>query len=229
MIQTEKSAVVVQMRLDSRRLPGKALLPIGDTTLAGMVMRRLRAIEVDEYILATDPDGARELSALAGECGFAVFVGPKDDVLARYAMVVQAHGLGRVVRATGDNPFVSAELARLAIQAADEGRADYVGLSGMPVGMGVEVVDARALLAAARLATSVFDREHVCPYIYGHPNVFVVLRPDCPASYHLPSGRVTVDTIEDLERARAIVSDLGAEPDDAGLLGWLRAAAAFPG
>jgi len=210
------------MRLDSTRLPGKALLRIGGTNLAGMVMRRLRTVTADEYVLATDSDGARVLAETAREFGFSVFAGPKDDVLARYAMAARAFGLDRVIRATGDNPFVSVSLAIMAIKSADESGADYVGLVGMPVGMGVEVVNASALYKASEVATSAFDREHVCPYLYGNPSVFSIQRPECPAAYRLSETRITVDTPADFMQAEAIVSALGAEPSDAALLAWLK-------
>lgn len=221
MSRGERAGVVVQMRLDSTRLPGKAMLEIGGTTLAGMVMRRLRGIRADEMILATDADGARALAGVAAEFGFSVFAGPKDDVLGRYAMVVDAFGLGRVIRATGDNPFVSIPLAEIAVAAADDSGAEYVGLVGMPAGMGVEVVDAAALMEASASASTAFDREHVCPFLYGNPGRFKVLRPGCPEAYRLPEGRLTVDTAEDFRRAEAIVASLGPEPSDAQLLSWL--------
>ena len=215
--------VVVQMRLDSSRLPRKALLPLGDTSLAGAVMRRLRGVRADERVLATDEAGAEALAPVAMEYGFSVFAGPKDDVLARFAMVVHAYGLDRVVRATGDNPFVSAILANAAQEAASDSGADYVGLVGMPIGMGVEVVRAAALLEAEADADSAYDREHVCPFLYGHSERFSILRPECPRAYRLPEARVTVDTAEDYERAVAIVRELGDEPSDEAVLAWLRA------
>lgn len=218
-----RTGVVVQMRLDSTRLPGKAMLPLAGTSLAGAVMRMLRGIPADEYILASDAHGAQALGDAAREFGFSVFAGPKEDVLARYAMVVQEYGLDRIVRATGDNPFVSVELARIAIAAAYSTGADYVGLTGMPTGMGVEIVNASALLLAAQSADKPFDREHVCPFIYGHPGMFKVERPRCPPVYYLPEGRVTIDTPDDYDRAVAIYRALGDQPTDADVLAWLRA------
>ncbi len=218
----KRTGIVVQMRLDSTRLPGKALLRIGGTNLAGMVLRRLRACAADAYVLATDADGASALADVAGEFGFSVFAGPKDDVLARYAMAAQAFALERVIRATGDNPFVSVTLADRAVQVALESGADYVGLVGMPVGMGVEVINVPALYKASKEATSAFDREHVCPYLYGNPAVFSIQRPECPLEYRLPEARVTVDTPADFRRAEAIVSASGAEPSDSALLAWLK-------
>ncbi len=218
---SQKVGVVVQMRLDSSRLPRKALLPLGDTSLAGAVLRRLRGVRADVRVLATDDAGAEALAPVAQENGFSVFAGPKEDVLGRYAMVVRAYGLGRVVRATGDNPFVSAMLADVAQDAASAYGADYVGLVGMPTGMGVEVVDACALLEAAAEADSAYDREHVCPFLYCRPERFKSIRPECPPSYRLPEARVTVDTAEDYERAVAIVRELGNEPSDEAVIAWL--------
>ncbi len=218
----KRTGIVVQMRLDSKRLPGKALLRIGGTNLAGMVLRRLRACAADEYVLATDADGAKALAETAREFGFSIFAGPKDDVLARYAMAARAFGLTCVIRATGDNPFVSVVLATRAIEVADATGADYVGLVGMPVGMGVEVVHVPALYKAEIEATGTFNREHVCPYLYANPDVFAIQRPECPAEYRLPDARVTVDTPADFRQAEAIVADIGNEPSDLALLAWLK-------
>ncbi len=216
------TGVVVQMRLDSSRLPAKALLPLAGTTLAGAVLRRLRGIRADAYVLATDAAGADALGAVAGTFGFSVFAGPKNDVLARYVQAAAAFGLDRVVRATGDNPFVSVPLAELALDEFDAKGADYVGLVDMPVGMGVEVVRVSALASAARSATSDFDREHVCPYLYGHPDEFRICRPACPDSYRNPRARVTIDTRSDYDRALTMVAALGDEPSDDAILSWLR-------
>lgn len=216
------TGVVVQMRLDSSRLPRKALLPLAGTTLAGAVMRRLRGIASDAFVLATDADGARALGPVASEFGFSVFAGPKDDVLARFVLAAKAFGLERVVRATGDNPFVSVPLAELALDESDSTGADYVGLVGMPVGMGVEVVSVAALARAASSTDSAYDHEHVCPYLYGHPEQFRVQRPCCPDTYHNPAARLTIDTIEDYRRAESIIRALGDEPADDAILSWLR-------
>jgi len=216
-----KTGVIVQMRIDSTRLPGKALLPLAGTTLAGAVMRRLRGIPADEYILASDRDGAQALGHTAKSMGFTVFAGPKDDVLARFAMAAGSFGLDRVIRATGDNPFVSVELAHIAITIADATCADYVGLEGMPTGMGIEVVGTPALFRSAESAKSVYDREHVCPFIYGHPESFKLERPQCPQSHYFPMGRLTVDTAVDYDEALAIYEALGDEPSEAEVLAWL--------
>ena len=73
-----KTGIVLQMRLDSSRLPRKALLPLGSGTLASTVMQCLRHLKVDEYILACDVDSAQTLSGIADCCGFRLFAGAKE-------------------------------------------------------------------------------------------------------------------------------------------------------
>lgn len=218
----ERLGVVVQMRLDSTRLPRKALLPLGNTSLAGAVLRRLRRIPADAYILATDAAGAFELADLAQAWGFIVFEGPKDDVLARYCLALREHGLDIVLRATGDNPFVSVQLASLLIERGQSAKADYAGFLDMPTGMGVEFVRSKALERAFADSADPYEREHVCPYLYRHPELFRLERPSCPPAWHLPQGRLTVDTEADYRAAQALVSALGDDPDDMDIMDYLR-------
>jgi spore coat polysaccharide biosynthesis protein SpsF (cytidylyltransferase family) len=56
-------------------------------------------------------ESARTLEDIAAPWGFKVFAGSREDVLDRYIKAAENFGLDRLVRATGDNPLVSAELA----------------------------------------------------------------------------------------------------------------------
>lgn len=219
--------LIAQMRLDSRRLPQKALLPFAGTSLAGAVMRRLRWIRADEYVLASDTDGVKALGQEAGDCGFNSFAGPKDDVLARYAQAAESFGAAIVIRATGDNPFVSYELGNALLERFLASNADYAGYTGMPTGMGVELIRVSALMRAQREASTAYEREHVCPYLYANPTLFAIDRPICPASHRLEGASLTVDTPADYARMARIAEALACAPrdglpKDAELISWLR-------
>ncbi len=218
------TGIIVQARLDSTRLPRKALLPFGDTTLLGSALRRLSRVPADYRILAVDDASFQELAPVAEAAGFEIMSGPKEDVLARFELVIRAYGMERVVRATGDNPLVSPELATKLLKAS--GNADYAGYVGMPLGMGVEVVDAGALLEAAAEAEDPYEREHVCPYLYRRPEQFAIRKPEAPAAYRLPDGRVTVDTEDDYRAALAVVGKLGPDPATLDVVRFLKAGAA---
>lgn len=193
------TAVVVQARLDSSRLPGKVLLPLGGEPLLSRVLEVLRVVKADAYALACPAECVKAFVPLAEQNGFAIVTGPKDDVLARYCNAVRTLHANRVIRATGDNPFVFADAANL-IHAEDSG-ADYAAYHGLPYGAGVESIAAEALLRAEREAALPGEREHVCPYLYGHGELFLLHRPLAPLRWRRPDIRLTVDTEDDYQRA----------------------------
>jgi spore coat polysaccharide biosynthesis protein SpsF len=73
-------------------------------------------------------------------------------------------------------------------------------------------VGADSLLRAAREASAPLEREHVCPYLYNHPELFRLHRPLAPRRWQGPEMRVTVDTAEDFKRAEQLFQVLGSFP-----------------
>ncbi|MDR0732004.1 MAG: NTP transferase domain-containing protein [Treponema sp.] len=214
-----RTAVVLQARLDSLRLPAKALLPLGGRPLIYRVMEALRCVEADVYVLASPENCAGQFTPLAEEAGFLFCPGPEEDVLGRYCQAIRRHSIDRVIRATADNPFVFADAADAINAEALSLGADYAAYSGLPYGAGVESVSAEALLRAERetfpapegLPQSP-EREHVCPYLYGHPELFLLHRPLVKQDWRGPSLRITVDTEEDYERCLLLWEALASSP-----------------
>jgi len=205
------TAVVLQARLDSKRLPGKAMLPLDGKPLLFRVMEALNSIPADLRILACAEDSLSAFAPLAEEAGFQTFAGPKEDVLDRFCRVISHFSLKRVIRATGDNPFVFADAAAAINAEGFAINADYSGYAGLPYGAGTESICADALLRAGKEASSPFDREHVCPYLYTHPEFFKLHRPLAPLRWQGPNIRLTVDTQEDYERAKELYAALKIE------------------
>ena len=207
-------ALVLQARLDSTRLPGKSLLPLGGRPLILRVMEALRFVPCEERILACPADSCAAFAPLAEEAGFTLVPGPLDDVLARYCLAINSSGAGRIIRATGDNPFVFVDAAGALNQEALALAADYSGYSGLPYGAGVECIASDALLRAEREAREPMEREHVCPYLYGHPELFKLHRPLAPLKWQGKAFRVTVDTREDYERSLLLYERLLSLPEE---------------
>ena len=205
------TAIVLQARTDSSRLPCKALLPVEGKPLLFRVMEALNNVPADERILACPEDSFEAFSPIAKECGFKIFQGPKEDVLERFCRVIRKFSIDRVIRATGDNPFVFADAAAALNSEAVSANADYAGYLNLPYGAGVESVAASALLAASEDANP-FEREHVCPYLYNNPDKFKLHRPDAPHRWRYPGIRLTVDTREDYDRASELYAALKNEP-----------------
>ena len=206
------TAIVLQARVDSTRLPGKALLLVDGKPLVFRVMEALNNIPASLKILACPEDSLSSFASLTNEAGFEIFAGPKEDVLERFCQVIRKYSISRVIRATGDNPFVFTDAAVSLNSEAAALNADYAGYTGLPYGAGVESVNAAALLKAAAETTLPFDREHVCPYLYNNPQTFKLHRPSAPECWNYPDIRVTVDTQEDFDRAVALYDALKDEP-----------------
>jgi spore coat polysaccharide biosynthesis protein SpsF len=214
-----KTILVVQARLDSSRLPEKSLLPLGGRPLVFRVMEALSRLPCDAKVLACPEDCVPPFAPLAAEAGYDILGGPKEDVLARYTLAIRRFGADRVIRATGDNPFVFADAAWALEQEAEALGADYAGYGGLPYGAGTESAAADALLRADREAAALPEREHVCPYLYGHPELFRLHRPLAALPWQGSGLRLTVDTREDYERAQILyraLSELNPEERNKG-------------
>jgi spore coat polysaccharide biosynthesis protein SpsF len=207
------TGVFLQARLDSSRLPGKALLRIQGRALLAHAMERLKKIPSDVHVLLTEEESAQAFGPLAREAGFEVFIGSKSDVLARFCAALEVFPVSALIRATGDNPLVSWEMAAKLLEEHLRLEADYSGYVGLPLGCGVEVVRAECLRKALRQSNDPYDHEHVTPYLYKNPQAFSLHRPLAPAP--LRSGfSVSVDTQADFERVRRVFDAL---PGDRGL------------
>ena len=214
------TAVVLQARIDSSRLPGKALLPLGGKPVVLRVMEALNHIHADMRILACPEDSRRDFEPLVQEAcaanaacaasesahnaGFEIFTGPKDDVLKRFCDVIKKYSITRLIRATGDNPFVFIDAASVINNEATVLNADYAGYAELPYGAGVESVNAPALLRAENESSHPYDHEHVCPYLYNNPQIFNIHRLSAPVQWRYPDIRLTIDTQEDYEHAQKL-------------------------
>lgn len=204
------TVVLLQVRLGSRRLPGKALAPLGPASLLGHCVARLRVAAVGPVIVATTTLTEDDfVAAEAQACGAGVFRGDAEDVLGRMRAAAEQAGADVIIRATGDNPavdFLSSLRLLEALRAAD---ADHAVEQGLPYGCTVEAVRVSALRAAASAATLAVDREHVTTFIRRAGADFRCLTIPAPRSVNRPDLRFTVDTAADLDYMRRVIRAAG--------------------
>jgi spore coat polysaccharide biosynthesis protein SpsF len=204
------AGIILQARMGSRRLPGKALKQLDGRPILEQCLRRLIAANAGPVVLATTCDAEDDVLARAAHAaGAAVFRGSDADVLDRYARCAEHFELDVVLRATGDNPAVDMQAPARLLAAMRCRNADYVWEDGLPYGAGVEAVTRRALAGAARATANPYDREHVTPFIKRRPDLFRLVRLAAPAPIARPDVRLTVDTADDLVRMRDLYHRAG--------------------
>jgi len=214
--------VVVQSRVGSSRLPGKALLEIGGHPMCVLVALRA-ANRGHDVVVATSVESDDDLieQAVAAR-GIRVVRGPLADTLARF--VVATRDLADddvVVRLTADNIVPDGDLVAEAVGRYDRS-GGYVHVSHLsdrvPYGVSAEVFGVGALRRADRHATTAFDREHVTPFIRREAGAVTAA-----AGSATSAGRCTVDTADDFLVAARILAGVA---DPVGI-GWRALAALF--
>lgn len=203
------TAVVLQARMGSSRLPGKVLERLGSKSILQQCLIRLGEAGLPVIVATTTEVEDAPIEAAARAMGAEVFRGASQDVLQRYLDTADAFGLSEVIRATADNPFVDMDASRRVLAFRQRVGSDHAVECGLPVGTAVEAVSVSALRRAAALATDPYDREHVTSLVRRDPR-FSALRAVAPGNLRRPGLRLTVDTYEDLSFAREVFDRLGS-------------------
>lgn len=213
-------AVIIQCRLSSSRLPGKALKKLGGKTVFEWTMDSMKKVPAGQYIVVTDEASFFQLQPLALQHGWKIIAGPLQDVLERFCIAIREFKCKTVLRATADNPFLFYEAAQALseefFKQNQKKKCDYMTWSGLPHGSGVEIFDAEALLKASKETDDPYDHEHVAPSLYNHKNRYTSLFYKAPQRFYYPEFRTTIDTASDYRRAISIVSKLsgGIAPNE---------------
>lgn len=208
--------VIVQCRLSSSRLPGKALLKLGDKTVLDWVLAAMHKVHADYYYVATDEASYEKILPVCERNNFNCFKGSLSDVLKRFVDLLNTVKVNTVIRATADNPFLFYEAAEESVIEFEEKnkkgqRCDYLTYSGLPHGCGVEIFRADSLKKGAEQTVDSYDHEHVGPTLYNHRDVFNCDFVPAPIKYKFPELRATIDTYSDYLRAAAVVQYLGLQ------------------
>lgn len=209
--------VIVAARSGSRRLPGKALLPLAGRPMLGYLLARLLPSRLcSQVVLATTrkPEDDR-LAAVAEGLGVPVFRGDENDLVARYLGACARFGVDHAVRITGDCPFVDADTLDHCLQAClDRPGFDLATTKGeFPVGIDCEVFPAEFLdRLAGRPDLTPAHREHLTLYAYDRSERFRIERLKPPEGLGTPGGVFTVDTPEDYARCSELASRLDGAP-----------------
>lgn len=208
-----KTAAIIQARMTSTRLPGKVLKKIMDKPLLEyQIERLLNSKLINEIIVATTTNVTdKPIVDLCNKLNIKFFRGSEEDVLSRYYNAAKEFNAEVIVRLTSDCPVIDSEVVDKVIKyyLNNKNEYDYVSntlIRTFPRGMDTEVFPFSVLETSFRQAKTKSEREHVTPYIYNDPDIFnlgyVTYKQN--ESYH----RWTVDTGEDLELIRNIITEL---------------------
>lgn len=211
MSNLKRTGILIQARMSSSRLPGKSLMVIGGLPLIHRAYLRAASIGLP-VVICTSTDASDDLLAdYLSSHKIPIFRGSLHNVLQRFIGAAQQYQFERIIRLTGDNPFVNVEFLHSNLEEyAQYSYVDGIHKQGFIYGTGFEIID-RVLLETIP-SNEPYYTEHVTSYYREHmPEDGLSLVP--PAPYHFDSKTfLTVDYPEDLILARAITQELGNNP-----------------
>jgi spore coat polysaccharide biosynthesis protein SpsF len=207
------TAIVVQARTGSSRLPGKVLKSIGSHTVLEEVIARCRRVRSADVVVAALPDLERDdvLVPVAQRAGATIVRGSETNVLSRYARAAKSVNASVVVRITSDCPLIDPQVVDALIELRARERTDYASNALMrtyPVGLDCEAFTTEALLESEQKTTNKFDHEHVTQWLIHAPHLRRSNLHSGDAS--LAKLRWVLDYPEDLEFIRAVFAALPA-------------------
>jgi spore coat polysaccharide biosynthesis protein SpsF len=198
--------------MSSSRLPGKVLKPIlGKPLLSLLIERALKSKLINKIVVATSYHPSdNKIEEFCRNTDVPCFRGSLEDVLDRYYKTsLYFDKPDHIVRLTGDNPLIDPEIIDKVIKFHLDNNYDYVSNTAennFPVGLDVSVFRFQALKLSWEKACQPSEREHVNPFILGHPEIFRIGLYREKVKY--PCLRWTVDTEEDFKYVKNIFEAL---------------------
>jgi glutamate-1-semialdehyde 2,1-aminomutase/spore coat polysaccharide biosynthesis protein SpsF len=207
------TAVIVQARMGSSRLPGKVMQLLNQRTVLAHVLSRCAQIEPCDVVVCAVPESpdSRPLEQVARDCGAVVHRGSEQDVLRRYHDAAIGVGADIVMRVTSDCPLIDPQVCSNVLRLRSEQDADYCANNmprSFPHGLDCEAFTMAALAEANKTAHEPYYREHVTPCIRRAEHFRRANLSSGDAS--LAQHRWTLDYPEDLDFFRAVFAALPA-------------------
>lgn len=178
--------------------------------LAQVVARVKLARHLDDILVATTTSPVDD--AVVAECrklNLQFFRGSEEDVLVRYFGAAKTVNAQTIVRITSDCPLFDGALLDEMLEVFSRTNVDYLSNTlkrTFPRGLDAEIFTFAALERAHREAVKPHEREHVTPFIYGHPEWFRLHSFEGAAD--LSGHRWTLDTPEDWRFIAAVYESL---------------------
>ena len=204
----KRVVVLIQVRMKSTRLRRKALCLIEDKPLIEHIIERLKRAETpDEIVICTSshPDD-KILVEMAERNGVGWFMGSEEDVLHRFIQAAERFEAEVVVRASGEDSLVDPIYLDNAVREHLKKGVEYTSVKDLPPGVGVEVIDKKALKKAYELADNPDKSEYIT--LYFKEDFFKVHSVEVEEELKRPQYCLTVDTPEDLKLMRKIYKTL---------------------
>lgn len=171
------TTAIIQVRLNSKRLPGKALLKINDkTVLQNIIVRLKKSKSIKKIIISTSNKKSDDpIVSFCKKNKIFVFKGSLDHVFNRIKMTSKKFKLKYFLRVCADSPLIDPVLIDRCMKKFIKGNYDIVTNKfprSYPKGQTVEIIKVSALNKINEKILTSDQKEHFTKYFYDNPKKF---------------------------------------------------------
>ena len=209
---------IIQARMSSSRLPGKAMMQIRGLPLLYYVINQVKqSKKLDNFVIATTTlPGDDKIASYSRSLGLDTFRGSVMDVMDRYYQCAKKFRASIIVRISSDCPLIDPRVIDDCISKFENSQLDYLSntirkengkwiyhLNGFPAGFAVEAYTFDALEKAWKSAKKPSEREHVSFLIKNNPYSFKLK--NFENNEDMSNIRLTVDHKIDFDLIKKII------------------------
>jgi len=201
------NTAIIFSRMDSHRLPGKALLKIGKYSLLEQWIRNTKHEKYETIVATSDRLIDNQIAEIASSNHVKCFRGDAQNINQRIIGCIKQHNIDNFARVNGDSPFVFSDLLIKGFEMI-KGNDFVTNLipRAFPYGVSVEVFNSNSFVNAYKENNKSFHDENITQFFYQHLEQYAYETIQYTENNH-HDIRLTIDTKEDLNKLRAIYEE----------------------
>ncbi len=202
------SGIVICVRLDSRRIPNKALQTINGTPIIKLLADRLLKSNIPICVAFPHYKGSQDYKVheVLKDLPINFYYGSKDNVLDRFFNAAQENNYQTIVRVTADDILIDTDLMKEMIKQHQLSGSDYTFVRNCIEGTGAEIVSMDVVKQAYSEWETTQPIEHLSYVFKQYSNQIMEYLP-METSYR--DVRLTIDYPEDLEVMKCVYDVIG--------------------
>ena len=200
-----KIGILVNCRLESERLPQKALKKICDKTLIEHIILRKKSNKITKKIVLCIPKNKNNniLEKIAKKNKILCFKGSNDDVLNRLYCAAKKFKISTMIISTGDNPLVDIDSLEKLAKYHIKNKNDFSKMYGVPWGTFCYVASFNSVKKVIKIKKTNKTEAWVDYFLKNKLFKSGILKFK-NKSLFFPKLRLTIDTYADLKMMRVL-------------------------
>jgi len=207
----QKFGIIIQARLNSKRLYGKVLRDFCGTTLLMYKIKLLNQLNINYPVVVATSENPLDDSIIeiCLKNNIHYFRGSEENVFVRFQKLLDAYQFENIIRLTADNPLTHVNLLNEGIRQHLKYKPDITTtrkinpdnsiISFVPKGFSFDIISSSKILEINDTLLTDFEKEHVIPIFFRSNYRICYIRSDNI------EGNFSIDTEEEFRKMENFV------------------------